>query len=67
MGTQTKIAEQMIEQEGESALALKEHPGNLYEEGKATFAQPRQEAVAGWPGESQRRVEQGHGRLEIRE
>ncbi len=38
MGTQTKIAEQIIEQEGDYALALKDHQGNLYEEVKATFA-----------------------------
>jgi predicted transposase YbfD/YdcC len=38
MGTQTKIADQIIEQEGEYALALKDNQGNLYEEVKATFA-----------------------------
>jgi predicted transposase YbfD/YdcC len=37
MGTQTKIAEQIIEQEGEYALALKDNQANLYEEVKATF------------------------------
>ncbi|HEY6410298.1 MAG TPA: ISAs1 family transposase [Ktedonobacteraceae bacterium] len=38
MGTQTKIAGQIIEQQGDYALALKENQGNLYEEVKATFA-----------------------------
>ena len=38
MGTQTKIAEQIIEQEGDYVLALKDNQGNLYEEVKATFA-----------------------------
>ena len=38
MGTQTKIAEQIIEQEGDYALALKDNQGNLYDEVKATFA-----------------------------
>jgi len=38
MGTQTKIAEQIIEQEGDYALALKDNQSNLYEEVKATFA-----------------------------
>src|SRR2546425_1480860 len=38
MGTQTKIADQIIEQAGEYALALKDNQGNLYEEVKATFA-----------------------------
>src|SRR5438876_10803959 len=37
MGTQTKIAHQIIEQEGDYALALKDKQGNLYDEVKATF------------------------------
>ena len=35
MGTQTKIAAQIIEQEGDYALALKDNQGNLYDEVKA--------------------------------
>ncbi len=66
MGTQTKIADQIIEQEGEYALALKENQGNLYEEVKATFALAEQEAFSGLHCESERRVEKGHGRLEVR-
>jgi predicted transposase YbfD/YdcC len=38
MGRQTKIANQIIEQGGEYALAPKDNQGNLYEEVKATFA-----------------------------
>jgi hypothetical protein len=38
MGTQTKFAAQIIEQEGEYALALKENQVNLFDEVKATFA-----------------------------
>ena len=67
MGTQTKIAEQIIEQEGDYALALKDNHGNLYEEVQATFALAEQEAFAQVHGQSDRRVEKGHGRLEIRE
>ena len=67
MGTQLKIAEQIIEQEGEYALALKDNQGNLYEEVKATFALAEKERVATQPWESDRQVEKGHGRLEIRE
>ena len=37
MGTHTKIAEQIIDQLGDYALALKDNQGNLYEEVKATF------------------------------
>lgn len=67
MGTQTKIADQIIEQAGEYALALKDNQGNLYEEVKATFALAEQEAFANVQAESDRCVEKGHGRLEIRE
>ena len=38
MGTQTKIAGQIIEQQGDYALALKENQGNLYENVKDSFA-----------------------------
>lgn len=67
MGTQTKIADQIIEQAGEYALALKDNQGNLYEEVKATFALAEKEAFATVQAESDRCVEKGHGRLEIRE
>jgi predicted transposase YbfD/YdcC len=67
MGTQTKIAHQIIEQEGEYALALKENQGNLYDEVKATFTLAEQEAFATVACESDRTVEKAHGRLEIRE
>jgi len=67
MGTQTKIAAQIIEQEGDYALALKDNQGNLYEEVKATFAMTEKEGFANLQWESERHVEKGHGRLEIRE
>jgi predicted transposase YbfD/YdcC len=67
MGTQTKIAAQIIEQEGEYALALKENQGNLYDEVKATFTLAEKEAFATVPYESDRTVAKAHGRLEIRD
>lgn len=67
MGTQIKIAEQIIEQEGEYALALKDNQGNLYEEVKATFTMAQQEAWTTVECESDRTVEKAHGRLEIRD
>ncbi len=67
MGTQTKIASQIIEQQGACALALKENQGNLYEEVKATFALAEKDGFAALEWESDRHVEKGHGRLEIRE
>lgn len=67
MGTQTKIAAQIIEQEGDYALALKDNQGNLFDEVKATFALAEKDGFVGPFWESQRKVEKGHGRLEIRE
>jgi len=67
MGTQTKIAAQIVEQEGDYVLALKDNQGNLYEEVKATFAMAEKDGFQTLQWESDRRVEKGHGRLEIRE
>jgi hypothetical protein len=67
MGTQTRIAEQIIEQNGDYALALKDNHGNLFDEVKATFALAEKDGFASPFWESDRQVETGHGRLEIRE
>ncbi len=67
MGTQTKIAEQIIEQDGDYALALKDNQANLYDEVKATFTLAEKDGFASAYWETERQVEKGHGRLEIRE
>lgn len=67
MGTQTKIAEQIIEQDGDYALALKDNHGNLFDEVKATFVLAEKDGFASPYWELDRQVEKGHGRLEIRE
>lgn len=67
MGTQTKIAQQIIEQEGAYALALKENHGDLYTEVQATFTLAEQEGFATVPNEAARTVEKAHGRVETRE
>jgi predicted transposase YbfD/YdcC len=67
MGTQIKIADQIIEQEGDYALALKDNQGNLYEEVKATFVLAEQERFAHVQSEADHSVDTGHGRLEIRQ
>jgi predicted transposase YbfD/YdcC len=67
MGTQIKIAAQIIEQEGDYALALKDNQGNLFDEVKATFVLAEKDGFGGRQEESVRLVEKGHGRLEIRE
>jgi predicted transposase YbfD/YdcC len=67
MGTQTKIAEQIMDQQGDYALALKDNQGDLYEEVKATFALAEKDGFADQVWEADRQVEKGHGRIEIRE
>lgn len=67
MGTQTKIAAQIIEQEGDYALALKDHQGKLFDKVKAPFVLVEKDGLVGPYWQSQRQVEKGHGRLEIRE
>lgn len=67
MGTQTQIAAQIIEQEGDYALALKDHQGSMYEDVSETFALAQQDHFAQVEHASYRTVEKGHGRLEIRE
>ncbi len=49
MGTQRAIAAQLIEQQADYALALKENQGNLYEDVKDTFTLAQQDD---WDGES---------------
>jgi predicted transposase YbfD/YdcC len=66
MGTQTQIAAQSVEQEGDYALALKENQGTMYEGVSETFALALQDQFAQVQYESHRSVEKGHGRLEIR-
>lgn len=48
-------------------LSLKDNQGDLYNEVKATFALAEKDGFAGQHWESDRHVEKGHGRLEIRE
>jgi predicted transposase YbfD/YdcC len=63
MGTQTQIASQMIEQEGDYALALKENQGTMYEGVSETFALALKDHFAQIQHESHRTVEKGHGRM----
>ena len=67
MGTQTQIAAQIVEQESDYALALKENQGTMYEGVSETFALALKDQFAQVHHESHRSVEKGHGRLEIRE
>lgn len=66
MGTQTEIAAQIIDQEGDYALALKKNQGTLYHEVKETFVLVQAEQFAHVQHQFHQTVNKGHGRLEIR-
>ena len=66
MGTQRAIAAQIIEQQGDYALALKENQGSLYENVKDTFRLAQQDQFRDIASQFHQTVEKDHGRLEIR-
>jgi predicted transposase YbfD/YdcC len=67
IGTQTEIVETIIEQGGDYLLAVKENQGQLYEDLEKLFGIEEQEGFV-TPGYSYtRKVDDAHGRLEIRE
>ena len=66
MGTQTEIAAQIIDQDGDYALALKKNQGTLYKEVKETFALAQAEQFTHVQHQVHRTVNKSHGRLEIR-
>lgn len=66
MGTQRAIAAQIIDQQGDYALALKENHGTLYEDVKDTFTLARHEEFRQIEHQFYETKEKNHGRLEIR-
>ncbi len=67
MGTQTQIASQIREQEGDYALTLKENQATMYEGVSETFSMALKDQFAHIEHDSHRTVDGGHGRLEMRE
>ncbi len=66
MGTQRAIAAQIIDQEADYALALKENQGTLYEDVKDTFTLARKDNFRSVEHQFHETIEKDHGRLEIR-
>ena len=66
MGCQTKIAEQIIEQEGDYVLALKGNQSTLASEVEEAFIDADVKDYAGMESEFMETVEHGHGRSETR-
>ncbi len=66
MGTQTQIAQQIIERGADYVLSLKGNQGNLYEDVQQLFDWVRKIDFKGIEHEAYQTVEKGHGRIEIR-
>lgn len=68
MGCQTEIAKQIVAQQGDYVLAVKQNQGNLYEDIAHLFLLATQEGnPRQYAHDYQRTVDKRHGRLEIRE
>jgi predicted transposase YbfD/YdcC len=66
MGTQKEIARQIVEQQGDYVLALKENHPTLYDSVKRFFDEEQKAKFQGQPYEVFETVEKGHGRIEKR-
>ena len=66
MGTQTEIAQQIIEAGGEYVLSLKGNQGNIHEDVEQLFVWTRKIACKDIPHEFHQTIDGGHGRIEIR-
>ena len=66
MGTQKKIAQQIIEQGGDYVLALKGNQGNLFEDVQQIFAQAQPQNFPGMEHDFYQTIDAGHGRIEKR-
>ena len=66
MGTQKKIAQQIIAQGGDYVLALKGNQGNLFEDVQQIFEQAQAQDFQGLEHDFHQTIDGGHGRIEKR-
>jgi predicted transposase YbfD/YdcC len=66
MGTQKKVVKQIVQQNGDFALALKKNQGILYKKVQEVFELARKNSFATIQHEKTKMVEKGHGRQETR-
>lgn len=66
MGCQRKIAEQIIKQEGDYILAVKENQGKLYEAMEKTFETAKEAGFKNMVYEQDESLDCGHDRIETR-
>ena len=66
IGCQTAIARQVVAQEADYVLALKDNQEGLHDEVKRLFAAERPRGFAGLVHDADRTLDKGHGRIEVR-
>jgi predicted transposase YbfD/YdcC len=66
MGLQKKIVNQIVEQFGDYAIALKKNQGTFYRSVSETFERTKKDGFATVPHQYTQTIEKGHGRQEIR-
>lgn len=67
IGTQTKIAKQIIQAEGDYLLAVKHNQGKLYRDLEMLFSYDQQQDFQETPYAYAKEVKKGHGRIDVRE
>lgn len=67
MGTQTAIASELVEQEADYLLALKENHPVLYEDVVLLFDDLAESDFTAYDHDTAKTVDQGHGRTEVRQ
>ena len=67
IGTQTKIAKQIIRAGGDYLLAVKHNQGKLYRDLEMLFSYDQQQGFQDGPYDYHKEVKKGHGRIDVRE
>jgi predicted transposase YbfD/YdcC len=67
IGTQTKIARQIVQAEGDYLLAVKHNQGKLYRDLEMLFSYDQQQGFQDTPYAYAKEVKKGHGRIDVRE
>lgn len=67
MGTQTKIAKTIIDNQADYVLAVKENQGSLFEDIHDLFEEEQQHNFEGTPHTYEKTTNKNHGRIEVRQ
>ena len=67
IGTQVKIAKQIIAAEGDYLLAVKQNQGKLFRDLEMLFSYDQMQGMKDAPYDHDKEVTKGHGRIDVRE